>query len=62
MDTNELVTFAEAEQAAEQTKAGLWRCSGKAGAELARQHEERAERFATIASRLREGMWREAQS
>jgi hypothetical protein len=61
MDTNELIAFAEAEQAAERTKADLWRCSGKAGADLTRHHELRAERFGQIAEVLRESMWWGAQ-
>jgi hypothetical protein len=61
MDANELIAFAEAEQAAELKKASLWRVSGQAGAELTRAHEVRAEKFRAIADRLREAMWWGAQ-
>lgn len=61
MDMNELIAFAETEQVAESKKADLWRCSGKAAAELTRQHELRAERFGAMAEALRESMWWGAQ-
>jgi hypothetical protein len=61
MDMNELIAFALAEQVAESKKADLWRCSGKAAADLTREHELRAERFGQIAEALRESMWWGAQ-
>jgi hypothetical protein len=61
MDTNELIAFAMAEQAAEATKADLWRASGKTAAEIVATHELRAARFGQIAEALRESMWWGAQ-
>jgi len=61
MDTNELITFALAEQVSELRTADLWRASGKAAAEIVATHELRAARFGAIAEVMRESMWWGAQ-